>query len=182
MIANTLAWRRIEFYRDRANTLKRYVRALCKGDPRAVRQQAVRTAVLASLVSRLSGQEVSREEVLIAANEIFPGIQQMRLGRDGRRRPRVIRGLRFRGGTHAMPAQLTTELAKCSPPNSDERKLADYLAIVDWSQYPGEEAPFRRWVAERTSAIDIATQLHLGVQFCKNAISRHRIKAGLRIK
>jgi hypothetical protein len=185
MMAATLAWRRIEMYRNRVDGLRRYVRSLCKSAPPGRRPEGlVPLNTLTTMVARLSSLEVTREEVVLAAAAAFPSVRVVRpRWRAGPDRPRCLAGVIIKGGIHKTFSHLTTELAKVSPPNSEERKLADYLAIVDWAKQPaGEDDVFRRWVAERTTPTVIAHQLGLGVEFCRATIAKHRIRACLDIK
>ena len=184
--AETIVRKQVEAYRDKAIGVRKYVHALCKEGSKNSKyedyERNVSTSFLASMCSRLAGFEVTRDEVVTAAMDVFPHCRPRRLNRKNRSRDRVLSGLMVRGGVHVVSKRLTEELAKLSW-CGDERKLVDYLAQVDWKQYPyGQKEVFERWVYERGSCDKISSDLGFPVEFCARTIAEHRARAGISIK
>jgi hypothetical protein len=177
-LAAMIKWR-LTGQRERGDTIRRYVRVLCKAAPR----QSVPVPVLRSLVDRLyGGKKVTNAEVMIAASEVFTRISYHRPFEipKGKYRPRCLTGIKLRGGTPATSEKIAEAVAEASPVVSIERKLHDYMRVADWSTCPKKHRQaFKMWVNERASALAIATRYGLSPTECQLLIDKHRLRAGL---
>jgi hypothetical protein len=184
--AETIVRKQVEANRDRAIGIRKYIRALCREGGKSPKyedyERHASIAFLARMCTRLSGFEVTNDEVALAAMDVFPHCRPIKMNRKHKSRERVLVGIVVRGGIHTVAKKLTHELAKLSW-CGDERKLVEYLAETDWKQYPyGHEAVFKLWVYERGSVVKISSDLGFDNEFCARAISEHRARAGISIK